>query len=153
MSGYPTGEFDVTTLTITPDIVRQGQTPAETFDLSTAFTGTGFAWDLLEFFSDMFAGLTPPIPRLQAETRFFIESIGPGPEMVVAEQNTDLVTGGSPYTVAATGIDPDGNFTQPDGTIATIEKGIYRVQCRVDVSAGPGFFTGFFSGDVLLRVA
>ena len=151
MAGYPPGQFDVTALTVSPDIVRKGM--AETFDLSCDFTGSGFAWALIEYFSDFLANLTPPAPRFKAETRFFLESIGPGPEIVVAEQNTDLVTGGSPYTVTVPGIDPDGNFTQPDTTVATIEKGIYRVQCRVDVSAGPGFFTGYFSGDVLLRVA
>jgi hypothetical protein len=152
MAGYPSGQFDVTTLTASPDVVRKGQTPAETFDLSCEFTGSGNAWQMLEWFSDFLANLNPPQERLKAETRFFLESIGPGPEMVVADQKTDLISGGSPYTVTVTGIDPDGNFLQPNGNTETIEKGIYRVQCRVDVSAGT-FFTGYFSGDVLLRVA
>jgi len=150
MAGYPPGDFDETVLTVTPDIVRQGQPTPELFDLSVTFDGYSAAWDTAEWVSDP-TGLDS---AQYADIRWFLESIGPGAELVVALDSSErLMIGGGPYTVTVTGIDPDATFTQPDGTTATIDKGIYRVQCRVDVAMGPNFWTGYFSGDVLLRVA
>ena len=156
MAGYPPGDFDVTALTATPNIVRKGETPPELFDLSAEFDGSSLIWGIFEMVSDP-NWPPPPLPPLgwsiDAKIRWFLESIGPGPELIVAEATQRLTVGGGPYTVQVTGIDPDGTFTQPDGSTKTLDAGVYRLQCRVDVVMGPSFFTGYFDTDVLFRAA
>lgn len=168
MGGYP-DDLEMTNLEIVAtgaasgsdkqDVIEigPGAAPARNaFDMIASFKAEHASvwwWALAEFFSD--AG-----PAIPANAKFYAESIGPGEEVEIGDAHVDLTAGGDPgggpadtslYQVRLNIPNADNVFVDPAGP--TLQPGVYRLQCRVDVEAGPNFGTAYYDGDLVVRVS
>jgi hypothetical protein len=168
MSGIPDW-FDVTNLEILAPGDPAGSPMKEVvqlnigddpFDLLVTFEANpsaGTWWGLAEVLSDLNPGMVPAITA-----KFFVESVGPGPEFHVGEETIPLTEGGnvpdpltnaSDYQVRLKVSNVDALFVDELGEPA---PGTYLVGCGVEwdiENYSSWFASGTFSGNLIMKAA
>ncbi len=168
MAGIPDW-FDVTNLEILAPGDPTGSPMKEVvelniggdpFDLLVTFEANpsaGTWWGLAEVLSQGNPGLTPEI-----KSRFFIESVGPGPEFLAGTVDTPLAIGGNVPDPLTTASDYQVRLNVPNADALFVDNagnpapGTYLVGCGVEwdiLGHTPWFASGTFSGHLIMKVA